>query len=91
MNRAFVVSKVLMWQGLCFFSLQLNYSHNDVLVAPALKQMQSNNGDVIYLTELMTMDDCGGASSLVRRLSKYIFSGITLIQGAFKMLKYLCR
>lgn len=66
MNRALIVSKVLMWQGLCFlffFCLQLNYSHNYVLVASALKQTQSNNGNNIYLSEWMA--NCGGVLSLV--------------------------
>lgn len=65
MNRALIVSKVLMWQGLCFFlfCLRLNYSHNYVLVASALKQTQSNNGNNIYLSEWMA--NCGGVLSLI--------------------------
>lgn len=47
--------------GLLF--LQLNYSHNHVLVASALKQMQSNNGNDIYLSEFVA--NCGGVLSLV--------------------------
>lgn len=68
MNRALIVSKVLMWQGLCFcFFLQLNYSHNYVLVASALKQIQSNNGNDIYLSERFA--NCGGVLSLVAVLN----------------------
>lgn len=69
MNRALIVSKVLMWQGLCFiwFFLQLNYSHNYVLVASALKQIQSNNGNDIYLSERLA--NCGGVLSLVAVLN----------------------
>lgn len=62
MNRALIVSEVLMSQGLCFF-LQLNYGHNYALVASALKQTQSNNGNNIYLSEWMA--NCGGVFSLV--------------------------
>lgn len=46
-----------------FFFLQLNYSHNYVLVASDLKQIQSNNGNDIYLSERLT--NCGGVLSLV--------------------------
>lgn len=48
MNRALIVSKVLMWQALDFFFLQLNYNHNYVLVASVLKQTQPINGNNIY-------------------------------------------
>lgn len=49
MNRALIVSKVLMWQPLLFlFFLPLNYNHNYVLVASVLKQTQPINGNNIY-------------------------------------------
>lgn len=55
--------------GLVFFVfLQLNYSHNYVLVASALKQIQSNNGNDIYLSEWMA--NCGGVLSLVGVINK---------------------
>lgn len=63
MNRALIVSKVLMWLGLYFF-LPLNYSHNYVLVASALKQIQSNNGSNTYLSEWRA--NCVGVLSLVK-------------------------
>lgn len=50
-----------------FFFLQLNYSHNYVLVASALKQIQSNNGNDIYLSERLA--NCGGVLSLVTVLN----------------------
>lgn len=46
MNRALIVSKVLMWQALHF--LQLNYNHNYVLVASVSKRTQPINGNNIY-------------------------------------------
>lgn len=48
MNRALIVSKVLMWQDLHFFFLRLNYNHNYVLVASVLKQTRPINGNNIY-------------------------------------------
>lgn len=70
MNRALIVSKVLMWQGLffLFFLLQLNYSHNYVLVASALKQTQSNNGNNICLSEWKA--NCCGVLWLVRVINQ---------------------
>lgn len=46
MNRALIVSKVLMWQALHL--LQLNYNHNYGLVACVLRQTQPINGNNIY-------------------------------------------
>lgn len=50
MKQAVMVSKVLMWQGLYFFFLQLNYSRNYALVASALAQIQLIDGDDICLS-----------------------------------------
>lgn len=53
--------------GLVFF-LQFNYSYNYVLVASVLKQIQSNNGNDIYLSEFVC--NCGGVLSVVRVLNQ---------------------
>lgn len=52
----------------CFFLLQLNYSHNYVLVASALKQTQSNNGNNICLSEWKA--NCCGVLWLVRVINQ---------------------
>lgn len=69
----------------CVF-LQLNYGHNYALVASALKQTQSNNGNNIYLSEWMA--NCGGVLSLVG-VTGDPFLDITLIEDTLRDLEYL--
>lgn len=66
MNRTLIVSKVLAGQGLRvnFFQkiiiiiLRLNYSHNYVLVASALKQRQSYNRNVNPRKWMLIVVEC---------------------------------
>lgn len=64
----------------CVF-LQLNYSHNYVLVASALKQIQSNNGNDIYIwvDGWLIVVEC----HLFELLTKDTCPAITVIEAAF--------